>query len=219
MASLAAAVAAVAHVGTPRAPHPAGLVARPLHASVVLRTDPGGRALVRVGPRTIFGGRVAFGVVAERGNWLKVTSEALPNGRFGWVRRGSDVSVRTDAWALHASLSRHTLFVLRRGKVVRRIPVAIGAPGSPTPTGRYAVSEKLAGSRFGSVYGCCILGLTAHQPHPPAGWSTGVAYYVAIHGGSGIGANVSAGCLHASDRNLRFLMRWIPLGTAIRISR
>jgi hypothetical protein len=219
MASLAAALAAVACVGAPPAPHAGDLVARPLHARVVLRTDPGGKALVRVGPRTVFGGPVALGVVAVRGDWLEVGSEELPNGHYGWVERGRDVSVRTDAWTLHALLSRHLLFVLHRGRVVRRIPVAIGSPASPTPTGRYAVSEKLSGARFGAVYGCCILGLTAHQPHPPAGWSTGVAYYVAIHGGSGIGADVSAGCLHANEPDLRYLMRTIPLGTAIRISR
>ena len=227
MASIAAAVAAAAHVGAsaaphigaPRAAHAGDLVARPLHATVVLRTDPGGKPLVSVGRRSVFGGPVVLGVVAQRGDWLKVTSEALPNGHYAWVERGKDVSVRSDSWALHAFLSRHVLFVLHRGRVVRRIPIAIGAAGSPTPTGRFAISEKFPGSHFGGIYGCCVLGLTAHQTHPPKSWSTGVDYYVAIHGGSGIGADVSAGCLHAAVPDLRFLMRWIPRGTAIKISR
>lgn len=220
LAAVASAGLLATHAAAARAPHVfRNLVARPAHGSVVLRAAPGGRPLVRVGPRTIFGSPVALGVVAVRGEWLKVTSEALANEHYGWVERGRDVSVRADAWALHAFLSRHELFVLRDGRVVRRIRVAIGAPASPTPTGRYAVSEKLAGSRYGAVYGCCILGLTAHQPRPPAGWSTGVTYFVAIHGGSGIGESVSAGCLHASEPALRYLMRTIPLGTAIRISR
>jgi hypothetical protein len=218
VASLAAVVAAVSHVGSSPAPHGGALIARPLHGGVVLRATPGGRPLVRVGPRTTFGGRVVFGVVGTRDNWLEVTSEELPNHRYGWVERGRDVSVAPDAWALHASLSRHKLFVLHSGRIVRTFPVAIGSPASPTPAGRYSISEKLPGARFGVVYGCCILGLTAHQPSPPAGWSTQVAYFVAIHGGSGIGADVSAGCLHASEPDLRYLMRNIPLGTAIRIS-
>ncbi len=219
LAALTSAALLASHATAARPAHaPAHLVARPVHASVVLRAAPGGRPLVRVGPHTIFGAPVALGVVAVRGVWLKVTSEALANEHYGWVRRGRDVSVHPDAWALHAVLSRHEVFVLHHGRVVRTIRVAVGAAASPTPTGRYAVSEKLAGSRFGAAYGCCILGLTAHQPHPPAGWRRGVAYYVAIHGGSGIGENVSAGCLHARQADLRFLMRWIPLGTAIRIS-
>lgn len=194
------------------------LVARPAHTSVVLRAAPGGAAVVRVGPKSVFGGPLALGVVATRGGWLEVTSEALANGSYGWVERGVDVSVKTDRWMLHAYLARHVLFVLHDGRVVRKIPVGTGTAASPTPTGRYAIAEKLPGSRFGAVYGCCILGLTAHQPSPPVGWSTSKAYFVAIHGGSGIGADVSAGCLHASEANLRYLMRNIPLGTAIRIS-
>jgi lipoprotein-anchoring transpeptidase ErfK/SrfK len=109
--------------------------------------------------------------------------------------------------------------VWRGGRAVRRIEVAIGAPSSPTPTGRFAVAEKLPGSEVGAAYGCCVLGLTAHQPHPPAGWNPHQAYYVAIHGGDGIGEDASAGCLHASEPDLRYLMRTIPLGTAITIRR
>lgn len=194
-----------------------GLVARPLHRSLVVRAAPGGRALVRVGPRGVFGDPLVLGVVATRGDWVEVTAEALPNGRFGWVRLGRDVRVASVAYSLRVSLSRHELDVLRDGSVVRRIAVAIGARSSPTPTGRFSVAEKLPGSKVGAAYGCCVLGLTAHQPHPPAGWSRTNAYYVAIHGGSGIGGAVSAGCLHASEADLRYLMRAIPLGTSIRI--
>lgn len=219
LATVATVATLAGHTAATRTVQVSDLVARPLHSTVVLRAAPGGRPLARVGPKSVFDGPIALGVVAVRGQWVEVTSEALQNGYHGWVERGRDVSLRSDPWSLHASLSRRELFVLHGGRVVRAIPVAIGATTSPTPTGRFAVSEELAGARFGAVYGCCILGLTAHQPHPPAGWSGGVSYFVAIHGGSGIGAAVSAGCLHASDADLRYLMRAIPLGTAIRITR
>lgn len=219
MAALACAGVAAAHGGALRTAPTTRLVARPLHRSVLLRGAPGGRPLLRLGPRGVFGDPLVLGVVATRGDWVEVTSEELPNGRFGWVERGRDVRLALDAYSLDVSLSRHELDVLRDGRLVRRIAVAIGAPSSPTPQGRFAVAEKLRGVRFGAVYGCCILGLTAHQPRPPAGWSRSDAYYVAIHGGGGIGDAVSAGCLHASEADLRYLMRTIPLGTAIRIGR
>lgn len=216
----AAAVASQASAGTStvRTVRVADLVARPLASTVVLRSAPGGRAIATVGPKSVFGGPIALGVVAVRGQWLKVSSEALKNGYYGWVERGTDVYVRPDRWVLHASLSRHELFVLHDGRVARTIPIAIGAASSPTPKGRFAISEKLPGSKVGSAYGCCVLGLTAHQPRPPAGWSTKVSYFVAIHGGSGIGSDVSAGCMHATDADLRYLMRNVPLGTAVRIT-
>ena len=48
----------------------------------------------------------------------------------------------------------------RNGRAVHRLTVAIGRPGSETPTGRFAVTDKLAGSQLGPYYGCCILALS-----------------------------------------------------------
>ena len=158
-----------------------------------------------------------LGVVAVRGRWVEVTAEALPNGRYGWVRFGRDVAVHPIQWTLRASLSRHALYVLRDGRIVRTIRVGIGAPGSPTPTGHFAVAEKLTGP-FGPALGPRILALTARQPRLPAGWNRSITYYVAIHSGSGRGSDVSAGCLHATEADVRYLMRTVPLGTPLQIT-
>ncbi len=64
---------------------------------------------------------------------------------------------------------------------------------------------------LGPYYGCCLLALSGNQPHPPPGWTGGAR--LAIHGGA-YGA-VSAGCLHASTADLRYLMRVVRLGTQI----
>jgi lipoprotein-anchoring transpeptidase ErfK/SrfK len=94
--------------------------------------------------------------------------------------------------------------------------VGVGRAGSPTPTGRFAVTDKLSGSAYGPYYGCCILALSAHQTHLPPGWTGGDR--VAIHGTNApatIGAAASAGCLHAGEADLRTLMRRVPLGTPV----
>ncbi len=213
----AAAFVAASHAYAPPAGATTELAARPLHGSVVLRAQPDGRPLVRVGPRAPLGGPLVLGVVAVRGRWVEVTAEALPNGRYGWVEFGRDVSVQPVQWTLRASLSRRELYVVRDRRIVRTIRVGIGAPGSPTPTGRFAIAEKVTGP-FGAAFGCCILALTARQPRLPAGWSHSTTYYVAIHAGSGQGSAVSAGCLHATEADVRYLMRTIPLGTPVRIT-
>ena len=218
IAYLAAAVVSASHAASPPAGATAAVAARPLHGSVVLRARPGGPRLVHVGPRGPLGGPLVFGVIGVRGRWVEVTAEALPNGRYGWVEFGRDVSVEPVRWDLRAWLSRRELYVLRDGRVVRTIPVAVGASDSPTPTGRFAVAEKVTGP-FGPAYGCCILALTARQPHLPPGWNTRITYYVAIHAGSGQGSAVSAGCLHATEADVRYLMRTVPLGTAVQILR
>ena len=86
---------------------------------------------------------------------------------------------------------------------------------APTPTGRFAVEEKLDGAPYGGVYGCCILALSARQEYPPPGWNRAREWLIALHGGGGIGAAISAGCLHLETDALRYLMRTIPLGAPV----
>jgi hypothetical protein len=217
IAYLAAAVAAASHTGAPPKGITAALAARPLHGSVVLRARPGGKALMRVGPRGPLGGPLVFGVVGVRGRWVKVTAEALPNGQSAWAEFGRDVAVHPIQWTLRASLSRRMLYVLQDGRVVRTIRVGIGTPSSPTPIGHFAVAEKLRGP-FGPAFGPRIIVLTAQQPNLPAGWDRSITYYVAIHAGAGRGSAVSAGCLHSTEAAMRYLMRTVPLGTAVQIS-
>jgi len=217
IAYLAAAVAAASHAAAPPNGATAALAARPLHGSVVLRAEPGGRPLLRVGPRGPLGGPLVLGVVAVRGRWVEVTAEALPNGHYAWAEFGRDVAVHPIQWTLRASLSRRVLELLRDGRIVRTIRVGIGAPSSPTPVGHFAVAEKLTGP-FGPAFGPRIIVLTAQQPNLPAGWNRSITYYVGIHAGSGLGSAVSAGCLHATAAAMRYLMRTVPLGTAVQIS-
>ncbi len=215
---VAAVVAAASHTGASPSGATAALTARPLHGAVVLRAQPNGKPLARVGLRgPIGGGPLVLGVVGVRGRWVEVTSEALPNGRYGWVRFGRDVAVHRIQWTVRVSLSRRELYVLRDRRTVRTIRVGIGTPTSPTPTGRFALAEKLTGP-FGPAFGPRILALTARQPKLPTGWNRSITYYVAIHAGMGQGSAVSAGCLHATEADVRYLMRTLPLGAPVQIT-
>ena len=179
---------------------------------VALHARPNGRSVGVLGSHTVYGSRLTVPVVRTRGDWLGVISAAMPNGRLGWIKSEAGAltfgRVRLE---LEADLSRRLLRVWVHGHVVRRIRVGIGRPGTSTPTGRFSITDKMPGSSLGSYYGCCILALSGNQPHPPSGWTGGAR--LAIHGGA-YGA-VSAGCLHASTRDLLYLMRVVPLGTQI----
>jgi hypothetical protein len=174
--------------------------------------------LASLGTHTQFGSPETVGVAVERGNWVGVISTHLPNGVLGWVPR-QELQLRPVSWSIHVSLSRH-LLVLRDGaRIVRSAPIAVGASASPTPTGRYVITDHIDPGAQRSTYGCCILALSGHQPHPPAGWSRNQDWRLAIHGGGGIGSNVSAGCIHGDEATLRLLMRLTPLGTPVTIAR
>lgn len=182
--------------------------------SIALRARPGGKAVERLGSRTEFGSRRFLAVAARKGSWLGLVSAARPNGRLGWVdgRSRALTAYRTDV-SLHADLSRREVELHEGRRVVRRFNVGIGRPGYPTPTGRFAVTDKLSGRAYGGTYGCCILALSGHQVTLPPGWPGGDR--LALHGtrdqGS-IGNAASTGCLRGSDRDLRALLRRVPLG-------
>jgi lipoprotein-anchoring transpeptidase ErfK/SrfK len=179
-----------------------------------LRAAPAGRGVATIAPRTRFGSLTVLAVVGRSGDWLEVHAAELPNGRTGWlpaaaVRLGAvDLSIRVDR-------SARTLAVRRGGRVLRRFTVAVGRPGNETPTGRFAVTDKLA-MPPGTPYGCCAVALTGHQTNLPSGWSGGDR--LAVHGTDlpeSVGQAISLGCMRAYEPDIRWLMRNVPLGTPV----
>ena len=186
--------------------------------AVKLRSRPGGPVAETVAAATQFGSPTTLPVAASRGDWVGVTSTELPNGKLGWVKRSHRAldEERRTRLVIRVDLSQRRLRLMRGSRVLRRTTVGIGRPGSATPTGRFAITDKLNGSSYGAYYGCCILALSGHQPNLPPGWPGGDR--LAIHGTSNpatIGARASAGCLHAGTSALRTLMRRVPLGTPV----
>jgi lipoprotein-anchoring transpeptidase ErfK/SrfK len=189
--------------------------------TVALRAKPGGKTIAKLGSHTEFGSKRVLSVAATRGRWLGVSVPERPNGKLGWIdgRSGALDRGRTKI-SVRADLSKRQVELRVGRRVVKRMKVAIGRPGAATPTGRFAITDKLAGNRFGPYYGCCILALSGHQPNTPAGWRGGNR--LAVHGTDQpglIGAAASAGCLRGADRDLRVLIRRVPVGTPIFIQR
>jgi L,D-transpeptidase-like protein len=229
VASLLALAAMVVHLATPgghsspqrheaRPAEPTGTATGTLVAAIrpghrlALHVRPNGHTVGVLGSRTVYGSQLTMPVVRMRGDWLGVMTAAMPNGHIGWVKaQAGALAFGRVRLELEADLSRQMLRVWAHGRVVRRIRVGIGRAGSATPTGRFSITDKMPGSWLGSGYGCCLLALSGSQPNPPPGWTGGAR--IAIHGG-GYGA-VSAGCLHASTADLRYLMRVVRLGMPI----
>ena len=180
--------------------------------------------LAKIGARTEFGSRQTLDLALRKGDWVAVRSPALGNKQVGWVRAAA-LRLKQQFLRIEVDLSRRELSVFTRRSAPdgqwaedeHRMRVAIGAVDTPTPTGDFYVTDKLAGSDFGPFYGCCILALSGRQPNLPEGWSGGDR--LAIHGSPTPtwGEAVSNGCLHAPEGELRFLMKIVPLGTSVQI--
>ena len=182
---------------------------------MTLRDRPGGQVVAHLKPITAWGSPTVVWAAERRGRWLGVYSTKLGNNRIAWldVQRDRPRMWRTP-YSLHADLSQRSLELWRGSRVVRRMTIGIGSADTPTPTGHFSVTDKLIPGRGVSYYGCCLLALSGRQPHLRPGWAGGDR--IAIHGGSTGGA-ASAGCLHASNADLRRLMRVVPIGTPVYI--
>src|SRR5215475_8921951 len=134
-------------------------IAAPRSGALALHAGPrAGRIIARVGERTAFGSPTRLAVVEDLAGWVGVVSDELGNGVQGYVR-AAEVRLARKSYVLEADLSRRVLLVHRWGLVVRRVPIAIGAAASPTPIGRFSVTDVLS-DFYPSVYGCCVLALS-----------------------------------------------------------
>ena len=161
------------------------------------------------------GGPQILAIVARRGRWYGVLHDSLPNGRAGWISVDA-VRLLRERWAIVVDRSERRLTVRRDDREVESFPVAVGRPGSPTPTGRFAVTDRLV-TRPGSPYGCCILALSGRQTRLPPGWPGGDR--LALHGTTTgvVGGAYSSGCVRIREPELRRLMRRIPVGARVTV--
>jgi len=186
-------------------------------AGTVVRAVPRGRILGSLPARTPLGTPTWLWAVgtSRDGRWAQVVLPWTPNGRTGWVTLRGRREVHTSIW-VQADLSRRRVMLMRGSRVLHSFVAAIGAPDSPTPIGRFSVTDPIATGDPSGPYGWYAFGLSGHQPHLPPGWSGGDQ--LAIHGTNDpatIGMRVSAGCLHVSAHALAILKRWVRPGTPV----
>lgn len=169
-----------------------------------------------VSPQTRLGGHSWLLIVRHHGRYgmaLVPTAGAprlarvdLAKLQLRWTR------VRVDVDLSHLRLS-----VLRGHRSLGEFPIAAGMPATPTPTGLFSVTDRIAFGQPGT-YGSFALGLSAHQSHLEAGWTGGDQ--IGIHGTenpSSIGTYASLGCIRVSESALRILRRAVPLGAPVTV--
>jgi lipoprotein-anchoring transpeptidase ErfK/SrfK len=151
------------------------------------------------------------------GRWGRISVPwSTPVGSSGWIRIDQRPSGTTPTMVV-ADLSRRELTVYRGCRELLTVRSAIGRAGSPSPTGRFWVTDRVqVPSAQRSSFGTFAFGLSTIQPNLPQGWTGG--NQMAIHGtgapGS-IGQAASAGCLRVSEDALRQLRPLLRIGTPV----
>jgi L,D-transpeptidase catalytic domain len=182
---------------------------------VELLDRPGGAVVATLGDRTQFGSSTALAIVRAGDRWLGVTTPELGNGELGWVSQDDPaLELYETRFSIVADLSARRLDLRHGRRLLDQFPITVGSAGSPTPLGRYGVTDALAAKLLGPYYGCCILALSGHQPNLPPGWLGGDR--IAIHGTPGaVGGAASSGCLRASNDDMVSLFARVPLGVPV----
>jgi hypothetical protein len=156
--------------------------------------------------------------VDPSGRFGRLAVPYAPGGRSGWLRI-TNLPTQTTWVRVHVDLSDRVLQVYRRDRLLMRSRIAIGAPGSPTPRGRYFVTDRVAFPE-GHTLGRFAFGLSGIQHRLPAGWSGGDQ--LAIHGTNdpgSIGQAASAGCVRVPAGILQRLKPLLHLGTPVIVAR
>jgi len=177
---------------------------------VPVYAEPGRRAFAKVGPTQF--GPTWLPVVERRAGWSRVLLPARPNGAAGWVRTAL-VDRRTSPYLVRVHLSSRTLEIVRDGATAGTWNVAVGASGTPTPTGRTFVLGQVVDDQ--QSFSPVILPLGTHSNTLDSyGGGPGT---VALHGwpdASVFGQAVSHGCVRVPADALALLQQ-VPLGTLV----
>ena len=184
----------------------------PAHASgVVVHREPGGRAIVRLGARTPYGSRLRLWVRARRGDWIKVAVEDGPAG-VGWVRARDTRPASYRRFRIELDRSERRLSVVGHGSRWST-KVVIGGDATPTPLGTFQVTDRIAGARYGGVYGARILVLSVYGDRTRTS-------RVAIHGipPAAKSKTFSAGCVRVPRTGLLRLFEQAPPGTPVQVT-
>ena len=156
-----------------------------------------------------------FMVVDKQRGWVKVQLPGRPNRSTGWLKR-SAVRVDVTPYRLVIQRRERKLILLRADKRVLTVPVAVGKALTPTPAGKYYVTDLIRSTD--PFFGPYALGLSAHSPVLKE--YLGGPGQLGIHGTnqpSLIGQEVSHGCIRVTNRVIRKLARTVPLGTPVAI--
>jgi len=184
--------------------------------------EPGGAPLARFGSENVNGVPVVFEVRAQRlaadcrPAWFHVQLPLKPNGTAGWVR-AEDVELAAVTTRLLVDLSERTVTLYDRGRRVIRTTVAIGKPGTPTPTGHYYVNQRLVPADPSGPFGPGAIGISAFS-EVLTGWTQGGP--IAIHGTNHpelIGEAVSTGCVRVRNDVLQELFDRTRAGTPVTV--
>jgi lipoprotein-anchoring transpeptidase ErfK/SrfK len=161
-------------------------------------------------------------VVEDRGDWIRVLLPIRPNGASGWVRRADVTLDKPNDYRILVELGAHQITVWKGAEVVLQEPVGVGASGrTPTTKGLFYIVDAfdVLPSQQGA-YGPYAFALSGYSEVLQT-FGDGGTGVLGLHGTSdpsGLGRDVSNGCIRMSNSGITKLYKLLPLGTPVEIT-
>jgi len=198
-------------------PKGASVVATARGRSLRVRARPKSKRSKLLRQRRFNGQRIplTFLVRSRRRGWVRVDLPTRPNQSRGWVRR-KDVDLSFTRLRVEIRTKTRRLRLLDNKRVISSAKIGVGRSLSPTPPGRYYVTDIIRAKNPKGFYGPYALGLSAHSPVYTS--FAGGNGQIGIHGTnvpSSVGTEVSAGCVRVTNDVITGLAKRVPLGTPV----
>jgi lipoprotein-anchoring transpeptidase ErfK/SrfK len=150
--------------------------------------------------------------------WLNVLLPIRPNGASGWIK-ASDVTMGTSDYEIKIEVGAHKLTLLKLGQPVLESGVVVGADKTPTPPGKFYVTDPLdLHSQPNAGYGVFALGISGYSEVLTS--FKGGPGQLAVHGTSNpdqVGQNISNGCVRVPNDVIEQIAAQAPLGTPVTV--
>jgi hypothetical protein len=162
---------------------------------------------------------LAHKVFDDGTEWLRVRALRNRTQVNVWIPRWATHRVWVD-YRIKVDISSRRATIYRKGKVVKRYRVVVGAPNTPTPTGRYYVVDRmhLHNSWANGQWALATSGFSRILKHFDGGQGQ-----VALHARGflrdRVGTAASHGCVRFNDHDMSWLAKHVPNGTTIQIQK
>jgi hypothetical protein len=150
--------------------------------------------------------------------WVRVRLPVYPNNTIGWVR-ASAVKLDPRPLRIVVDVSDRRLYLFRHGALVLNVPAAVGKPSTPTPLGRFYVTQRFVLPNASGPYGPRALGISAFS-NVLRSWRDGGP--IGLHGTNepfSVSRPVSHGCVRLANDTIVRIFRITALGTPVLIRR
>lgn len=152
----------------------------------------------------------------RQAEWLNVLLPIRPNGSSGWVR-ASDFTLESHDYRVLVELGAYRITVWKGNDVLLQEPVGLGTGATPTSVGLFYTKELLevVDQPVFGPYAYALSGFSEVYYEFAGGPGT-----LGIHGTndpSGLGRNVSNGCIRMSNEGITRMAGTLPVGVPVEI--